>query len=111
LKILNLILIGAVLFFAFLVIGYYWRVPSDLKKVMRLLSDEWKLVSWNRQSMGWLGKFVVRGRRFDVSSHRGYVEIYEVADDGFRIQIHPPEDQRYKISPEQVYASLTKAVA
>jgi hypothetical protein len=102
--------IGAVLVLLFLVTGFrelHKRIPDELKEVTGLLSDEWRLVSWNRQTMGWLGKFEVRGRRFDVSSHRGCTEIYEIVSDGQRV-IHSQDSPK---SPRQIYESLTKAVA
>jgi DNA phosphorothioation-dependent restriction protein DptG len=56
--------------------------------------------------MGWLGKFEARGRRFDVSSHRGDIEIFElVGTDRRSVSTDGPK------SPEQIYELLSKAVA
>src|SRR4051794_10554505 len=100
-KILGFVFVGALLFALFLVAGHrasLKRIPDELREVTRLLSNEWRLVSWNRQSMGWLGKFEARGRRFDVSSHRGDIEIYELVD-GTRREFRPTENPK---SPAQI---------
>jgi hypothetical protein len=56
--------------------------------------------------MGWLGKFEVRGRRFDVSTHRDEIQIFElVGESRHAIGSDGPK------SPEQIYELLTKAVA
>ena len=56
--------------------------------------------------MGWLGKFEVRGRRFDVSTHRDEIQIFElVGDSRHAIGSDGPK------SLEQIYELLTKAVA
>ena len=56
--------------------------------------------------MGWLGKFEVRGRRFDVSTHRDDVEIVELVGAGRQtVGSDGPK------SPEQIYELLAKTVA
>lgn len=56
--------------------------------------------------MGWLGKFEVRGRRFDVSTHRNDVEIVElVGASRNAVGSDGPK------SPEQIYKLLAKTVA
>jgi len=108
-KIVLIIFGGAVVAFfvlAFLVHALNARTPGDLKKLSQLLSTEWKLISWTPQPMGWLGKFEVQGRRFDVSSHRGDVEIVEM-DGSSRLPVGNDGPK----SPQQIYDLLTKAVA
>jgi hypothetical protein len=109
-KLICFLFFGAVLVLLFLVSGFrelHKRIPDELNAVTGLLSDEWRLVSWNRQTMGWLGKFEVRGRRFDVSSHRDCTEIYEIVSGGQRVLL----SQDSQKSPEQIYELLSKAVA
>jgi hypothetical protein len=104
--------LGAGVFFAAVVISGLRSSPkpspppAGLKELTGLLPDEWELVSWNPQCMGWVGKFVIRGRRIDVSSHRGYVEVYEIISRNQR-QIPSPEGLK---TPKQVYEFLTKTV-
>jgi len=91
---------------AFLVRWLQTRTPSDLQRLTKLLPGEWRLLSWSHQPMGWLGKFEVRGRRFDVSTHRDDVEIVElVGASRHAVGLDGPK------SPEQIYEILAKTVA
>jgi hypothetical protein len=82
------------------------RIPSDLKRLTELLSGEWRLLSWSHQPMGWLGRFEVRGRRFDVSTHRDESQIFELVGESRQaIGSDGPK------SPEQIYELLAKTVA
>ncbi len=108
-KILLIIVGAAVVGFFVLAVLFHelqTRTPGDLNKLTKLLSREWRLLSWRHQPMGWLGKFEVRGRRFDVSSHRGDVEIVELVG----ASRHPVGLDGPK-SPEQIYELLAKTVA
>ncbi len=100
---------GAVLGFfvlAFLFHELQTRTPAELKRVSNLLSEHGRLLSWANQPIGWLGKFEVHGRRFDISSHRGDVEIVELVGSTRRlVGTDGPK------SPQQIYDLLTKAVA
>ncbi len=104
--------VGATVVFAALII---WglrsspkqKLPIEIQELVDLIPKEWELVSWNRQCMGWLVKLVVQGRRFDVSSHRGYVEISEICAGGQR-EIRSDESE---MSPKQIYEFIAKTVA
>jgi hypothetical protein len=108
-KTLLIILGAAVVGFVVLAFLVHWlqtRTPSDLKRLTTLLSGEWRLLSWSPQPMGWLGKFEVRGRRFDVSTHRDDVEIVELVGASRQaVGLDGPK------SPEQIYELLAKTVA
>lgn len=108
-KILLIIVGVAVVGFVVLAFLVHWlqtRTPSDLKRLSELLSGEWRLVSWSHQPMGWLGKFEVRGRRFDVSTHRDEVQVFELVGAGRQaVGSDGPK------SPEQIYELLAKTVA
>jgi len=119
-KTLSFILIGALIFLGFVWRAYrsrapYYknrpkyrgRIPDELNEATRLLSAEGQLVSWDRQVMGWFGIFEVRGRRFHVSSHRGYIEIYELVSGGERV-LRSSDSRK---SPKEIYELLTKSVA
>src|ERR1043165_4629847 len=62
-------------------------IPSELDELSDLFSAEGQLVSWHSQPMGWLGIFNFAGRTFQISSHRGDVEIHEVRADGQKVLI------------------------
>jgi hypothetical protein len=104
-----LLIVGAVVlgFFALAILFHdlQTRTPGDLKRLTKLLSAEWRLLSWSHQPMGWLGKFEVSGRRFDVSLHRDEVEIVELVGASRRSVGYCPR------SPEHIYELLAKAVA
>jgi hypothetical protein len=60
--------------------------------------------------MGWVADLTIGSRRFRVTSDRGYIGVGEVV--GRREdEIPPPDDQRTKITPEQVRDLLMKATA
>ena len=108
-KILLFILGGAVLGFLILATLFHKlqkRTPGDLQKIAQLLSEEWQLLSWSHQPMGWLCKLEARARRFEVNSHRGDVEILECVGSDRRI-VSPSGPK----SPAQIYELLTKAVS
>jgi hypothetical protein len=108
-KIAVLICGGAILAFFVLAILFHelqTRTPGELNTISNLLSDDGRLLSWTNQPMGWLGKFEVQGRRFDVSSHRGDVEIVELVGSSRR-----PVGTDGPKSPQQIYDLLTKLAA
>ena len=108
-KFLSLIFAGIVLFALFMVFGLRASrkfPPDDLKDLRRLLSPEWKLVTWGWWDMGWFARFEFQGRKFQVGSHRGYIEVCETV--GTEQRVIAPERQS---SPEDIYELLAKAVA
>ena len=84
---------------------YRGRIPDELVEAARLLSTEGQLIFWDRQLMGWFGVFAIRERKFHVSSHRGFIEIYELMPDGERRALRSPESLK---SPKEIYEILTK---
>ena len=111
-KILCFLFFGVVGFVSLFVFGLresHKRMPDELKKIIGLLPDEWKFESWGRWEMGWYARFEVRGRRFQLGSHRGEIELFEMVDGHsydkqFRLPYIPK-------STDQIYELLTKAVA
>ena len=86
-------------------------MPARLREIQQWLGAGWKLAAWQpyRVSGNWIAGLEFESRHFRLVCDRGYVDVFEITD-GRQGRVFPPEDQRTRISPKQVYELLSHAV-
>ena len=85
------------------------RIPQELSTVLGKISANWELLSYNPDGPGWAADILVKGRKFRLSSEYMYIGVEEILDGSFR-SVMPPEDQRIKITPQQVATLIIEEI-
>jgi hypothetical protein len=80
----------------------FWRrLPGDLKEILAGLPVPAAIESFEAFGRSWRARVECAGRRFELVSHLGYVDVSKIVGSAYRT-VMPPEDQRMQISLEQV---------